>query len=196
MGHKLWWVLPLNIQSQQPSNMQSHLHVFSDSCLAPGGIPSNRSSRPIFGPVPQKQISTPNSLIQLSPKRARGFGEQHPICAHKKYGCWLVRFHLEESVRVKNRQDMKEAQKSHGHLHQPIDTNRQPCFPERPLLTLKRDVSSHLRDKFAVRHHCHRVICDFTRDTNEWSPNSICNELNSVMRCESTSRSNEINCVK
>ena len=26
----------------------------------------------------------------------------------------------------------------------------------------KRDISSHSRDKFAVRCHCHRVICDFT----------------------------------
>ena len=26
----------------------------------------------------------------------------------------------------------------------------------------KRDVSSHLRDKFVVHCHCHRVICDFT----------------------------------
>ena len=29
-------------------------------------------------------------------------------------------------------------------------------------MTGKRDVSSHLRDKFAAPHHCHSVICDFT----------------------------------
>ena len=31
----------------------------------------------------------------------------------------------------------------------------------------ERDVSSYSRDKFVARHHCHRVICDFTRDINE-----------------------------
>ena len=32
---------------------------------------------------------------------------------------------------------------------------------------LKRDISSHSRDKFVVRYHCHRAICNFTRDINE-----------------------------
>ena len=60
----------------------------------------------------------------------------------------------------------------------------------------KRDISSHSRDKFVVRHHCHRVICNFTRDINEQLPNSIHDELSSVMRCKLTSRSNKINCEK
>ena len=76
------WVLPSNIQSRQPSNMQSHLQAFSDSRLGPGGIPSNRSSRPIFGPVPQKH-PTDQPPDSAPPKKSARFGERHPI-AHTK----------------------------------------------------------------------------------------------------------------
>ena len=78
----------------------------------------------------------------------------------------------------------------------PVVNESQFLHDTSEFLECKRDISSCSRDKCVALHHCCSVICDFTQDTNEQSPNPIFNELNSATRCELTSGSNEINRAK
>ena len=79
----------LSLPTSNPDSRPTCSHAFSDSRLGPGGIPSNRSSRPIFGPVPQKQTQPTNPLIQLPQKECMVWGAT-PKTAHTKNGCMLT----------------------------------------------------------------------------------------------------------
>ena len=62
-----------SLPTSNPDSRPTCNHAFSDTRLGPGGIPSNRSSRPIFGPLPQKH-PTDQPPDSAPPKRVRGLG--------------------------------------------------------------------------------------------------------------------------
>ena len=58
----------------------------------------------------------------------------------------------------------------------------------------KRDISSYSRDECVTLNHCHSVICNFTRDTNELiaESNPKENKLSDVLQIDKWIKWNQL----